>query len=318
MTNAGRKLTSSESATESPRQTAASKMTLRQFAVACLEWHIDDWEKANERTVKGSRWTKESPFFFMRQLKGHPKLLDATATQAAEVFASLFENEPTVQDYFLSENMGLDDVVTYVHSRWDKIRILPGMSPLDLAIEQAKGSEKIHVPAVFGSGGSYVLNFEQTKKHYLEFLQTKKKPTWDNLRAYFSAWGGAKEVDLSVRAVDVRLVELGVLTPSEGIFIAAVWRLHWGLAKTQGEGPIEARPPMILSCDSLGEALGVSSKTAWTYRTRLEKAAVIVKLPRQGPADRFELDPLLFGTWVAANAKTIQGNVKPKPKIDLD
>ena len=300
--------------TKTPAANSAAKMTVRQYAVACLEWHIDDWEKANERTIKGSRWAKESAFFFMRLMKGHPKLISTPPEVAAETFAALFAHEPTVQDYFLSEGMGLDDVVTYVHSRWSKIRVLSGMSPLDVAVEQAKADNGLKV---LWCG----LPFDVTKKHYAQFLQDKKPPTWENLHAYFQQKAGT-----GLRTESILLRDLGVLTPSEGLFLAALWKLHLWLSKSAGTHPLTARPPMILSCDALGPVLGVSSKTAWTYRTRLENDAVIVKLPRQGPADRFELDPLLFGTWVFSGQRKVSGSVttfadgrqRRTDKIDLD
>lgn len=318
---AGRKLKTAETTPppaaekiKTPAVSAAAKMTVRQYAVACLEWHIDDWETANERTVKGSRWVKESAFFFMRMMKGHPKLINTPPEVAAETFAALWENEPTVQDYFLGEAMGLDDVVTYVHSRWSKVRVLSGMSPLDVAVEQAKAENGIKVVR---SG----LSWDATKNCYAQFLQDKKPPTWDNLHAYFTLKAGT-----GLKMESVLLRDLGVLTPSEGLFIAALWKLHLWLSKSADTHPMTARPAMILGCDAIAAVLGVSSKTIWTYRTRLENDAVIVKLPRQGPADRYELDPLLFGTWVWTGMRRVSGRiitfsdgrVKPVDKIDLD
>lgn len=307
--DAGRKLKATETA-KTPDHPDPKTMSVRKWAAACLELHIDDWETANQRTVKGGTW-KDAAWFYMRKLREHPKLIEATPEQAAEVFADLFQKEQTVQDYFLGENMGLDDVVTFIHSRWSKIRSLSGMSPLDVAVEQAKAQTTISVPWC-GHG------FEETKTHYAMFLATKTPPTWNNLHSYF------RKVQTGLKMENVRVQGMGNLTPSEGYFIAAVWYLHMWLSKAAGQTAMVGRPVLILSCDALAPHLGVTSQTVWTYRCRLENSAVIVKLPKQGPADRFELDPLLFGSWVVNKSQAADKRNGPyadrfkSPKIDLD
>ena len=291
-------------ATETQSILDPAKMTLRQYAVACLELHVDDWETANGRVSRDSKKWKDAFWFFMRRMKSHPKLLNASPQDAATVFHKLFMNEPTIQNYCLSEDFGLDDVVTFVSARWDKVRMLADRSPLEAAIEAAK-AEKTQFIALPCS--------LQAARSHVEAM--RKSGAISSVKA--AADYCKKHLHGEIIAAEFSASSLSSI-PSYGLFLAALSRLHAMLARADQQHPVLARPALILGTDNLGTLLGVQGKTAWEYRQRLVHWGVLTKLPKQGMADRFALDYLLLGTLAVEQERTHGRRMTAYRDVDLD
>lgn len=295
-------------ATETQSIIDPAKMTLRQYAVACLELHVDDWETANGRVSRDSKKWKDAFWFFMRRMKSHPKLLNASPQDAATVFHKLFMNEPTIQDYCLSEDFGLDDVVTFVSARWDKVRMLADRSPLEAAVDAAK-AEKTQFIALPCS--------LQSARSHIESMQKSGAMSSSNaLNDYCKKHLQGELIFASFNASSLSSI------PSYGLFLAALSRLHAMLARADQQPyyrhPVLARPALILGTDNLGTLLGVQGKTAWEYRQRMVHWGILTKLPKQGMADRFTLDYLLLGTLAVEQERTHGRRATAYQDVDLD
>ncbi len=291
-------------ATETQSIIDPAKMTLRQYAVACLELHVDDWETANGRVSRDSKKWKDAFWFFMRRMKSHPKLLNASPQDAATVFHKLFMNEPTIQNYCLSEDFGLDDVVTFVSARWDKVRMLADRSPLEAAVDAAKAAKTqfIALPCSLQSAQSHV---EAMRK---SGAMSSGKAAADYCK---------KHLHGEIIVAEFNASSLSSI-PSYGLFLAALSRLHAMLARADQQRPVLARPALILGTDNLGTLLGVQGKTAWEYRQRMVQLGILTKLPKQGMADRFALDYLLLGTLAVEQERNHGRRVTAYQDIDLD
>lgn len=300
--NAGRRVKAIEAATP-PAALDSATMTVRQYAVACIELHVDDWETANGRVAPGRKQWKDAFWFFMRRMKSHPKLVNASPAEAATVFHKLFTQEPTIQDYCLREDFGLDDVVTFVQTRWAKIRMLADKSPLQAAIESAKVEATMFVV--------FRCNLDDARSHVSALQKSGDIRSPSAVKEY------ARRKSVELITMSYRAGELSAM-PSFGVFLAALSRLHSALALASGTTPFEGRPPLILGTDNLGMLLGVRGKTAWEYRQRLVDLGILTKLPRQGLADRFTLEPLLLGTYAYEQDQRHRRHVAAYNAIDLD
>ena len=299
---AGRKLKTAE--TTPPPALDPAKMTVRQYAVACVELHIDDWETANGRVAPESAQWKDAFWFFMRRMKSHPKLLNASPAEAAAVFHKLFMDEPTIQDYCLREDFGLDDVVTFVTTRWLKVRMLADMSPLQAAIEAAKTTKTDFL--------AFQCSMDDARSHVAALKKAGTIFSIADVKEY-----ALRKTGREARVVSFHASELSVM-PSFGVFLTALSRLHTMLARADGSTPLAGRPMLILGTDNLGTLLGVKGKTAWEYRQRLVDLGILGKLPKQGIADRFILEPMLLGTFACDQEAVNRQHAVRYSSIDLD
>ena len=301
--HAGRKLKTTAEPTP-PAALDPAKMTVRQYAVACVELHIDDWETANGRVAPESAQWKDAFWFFMRRMKSHPRLLNASPAEAATIFHKLFMDEPTIQDYCLREDFGLDDVVTFVQMKWAKIRMLADRSPLEAAIGAAKTAKTDFL--------AFQCSLDDARAHVAVLKKSGAILSTAGIQEYSRRKIGRDAVVVSFHAASLSAM------PSFGVFLAALSRLHMMLAKADGKSPAEGRPPIILGTDNLGTLLGVRGKTAWEYRQRLVDLGILTKLPKQGIADRFTLEPMLLGTFAAEQERIQQRHTATYNAIDLD
>lgn len=258
-------------------------MTIRQWAIAVIDKAIEDWETANAGLPPTSRQWKEAIWFFMRRMKGHPRLMKADPHTAVGLFEQLWKQVPQVKEFIEREGMGLPDVSMHVLKRWDGIRCLAGQSPIFHAVALTKAE-----PVTFRYAYSWSI-----------------------------AINCGKEINLDDPAKETKKVDWVDLHPIPGLalFMGTVWNLHQLLAKSC---PAGQSPSLILSCNSLSEALGVSSKTAWDYRRHLREREVLTLLPRSGPADRFRVEDRAYRILMLRWSQSCADGRRIMNQISLD
>ncbi len=241
----------------------ASKMTVREYAMACIELGVKDYHAASEHTGHA-----EPMFFFMRRLKVHPKLVKQTPEYAAGVFQKLYSQEP----WFREQCDGcewlnsVDDLIAYVLKRWDGIRTLPDVTPWEVGFDAAMSQRALIVP-------EQVLAYVEKPGMYdIGPALWESRPV-----AYSFPWDT-------------------VIPPSYGLFVAATWHAYEVLLLNTNRG---TTPELIVGTDHVASIFSrrhpISGKTISAYRDRLAATRAIVrvaKTAKAGPAFRYHVNQL--------------------------
>ena len=293
MTQAGSNRRLTDRASEMQRRTPDAierpevDTTVRKFAIECIDPAHEAWERATEG--RNGEW-KQLTFFWLRELKRHPKLNGKSPQEVANAVISLFQTEPAIKDLFEGDDFGENDILTFVEARWSSIRCAGGENPLLAAGRIAKGQQitwqipdtpemQSSVESIFASQGLGV---------WRRYAGKKCKAWWH-------------ELDYN---------------PIEGLFLATIWTLRNSMFDPQQ--PTE--PVLILPCTTLGQALGVHHTTAWDHRRRAGKRKLIELLPRQSKqdADRFRLCKEFPVILTYFQERHLERPRTPSSPVDLD
>jgi hypothetical protein len=105
---------------------------------------VEALKEAGRRLDDQAEWQSEG-FYFVRLVKAHPDMVRKDADQAValvdKTMAKLVKQLPAKERFDPWEHylgVGKEDVYAEFYDQWDKIRHLPGFSPLANALEMAK------------------------------------------------------------------------------------------------------------------------------------------------------------------------------------
>lgn len=276
-----------------------TKMTIREYAAEAVRLAYEDLENAAS-TTQGSPNALEPTFFFLRRLKVHPKLFQAPPAEAAGVVCRLFDALEEVDDLAERDGLNRDALHTYVMSRWESIRFLPGQNPWEVAIGLVKNGYKIQYPtamnivwiqnplvtvaekARFMADGYLPRKYVTTQDH------AEQRGSLDRTKLDKNRYSGDELIDTwceGMADATFHPHEVGD-NPSQGVFYLGLLALHDMFTKaadSQEPGTSRSVPELLIGTDDVGKKIGVAGQTVWRWREDLINSGMLgVTRPGRG------------------------------------